>query len=48
QKALKAGLKGQVEKDVNDAIALAKKKATKEDLIFIGGSTFVVAEIKEL
>lgn len=48
QKALETGLKGQVEKDVNDAIALAKKKATKEDLIFIGGSTFVVAEIKEL
>lgn len=48
QKAIGAGLKGQMEKDVNSAISLAKKKATKEDLIFIGGSTFVVAEIKDL
>jgi dihydrofolate synthase/folylpolyglutamate synthase len=30
---------------VSDAIASAQKKAQKEDLIFVGGSTFVVAEI---
>lgn len=48
QKAIAVGLNGQMEKDVNSAISLAKKKATKEDLIFIGGSTFVVAEIKDL
>ncbi|UJP64279.1 bifunctional folylpolyglutamate synthase/dihydrofolate synthase [Mongoliitalea daihaiensis] len=42
------GLKAVVIPDVNEAIAFAKKKAVKEDLIFIGGSTFVVAEIKDL
>ena len=47
-KAREAGLKGKVVKDVNAALALVKKKAGKEDLIFIGGSTFVVAEIKDL
>lgn len=47
-KGNEAGLKGEVLKDVNLAIAEAKKKATKNDLIFIGGSTFVVAEINEL
>lgn len=34
--------------DVNEAIKLARKKALKTDLIFIGGSTFVVAEIENL
>lgn len=42
------GLKGIIIKDVNEAILWAKEKASKNDLIFIGGSTFVVAEIKEL
>ena len=42
------GLLGVVEKDVNKAIALAKKSATKNDLIIVGGSTFVVAEIENL
>jgi dihydrofolate synthase/folylpolyglutamate synthase len=46
--AKEVGLKGIVVKDVNEAIMLAKKKADKEDFIFIGGSTFVVAEIKDL
>jgi len=30
---------------VHEALKLAKKKASTEDLIFIGGSTFVVAEV---
>jgi len=47
-KGNEAGLRGEVIEDVNLAIAEAKKKATKDDLIFIGGSTFVVAEINEL
>ncbi|GAB2630094.1 bifunctional folylpolyglutamate synthase/dihydrofolate synthase [Belliella aquatica] len=47
-KGNEAGLKGEVVEDVNLAITEAKKKATKDDLIFIGGSTFVVAEINEL
>ena len=42
------GLEGIVMLDVNDAINYFQKKAGPDDLIFIGGSTFVVAEIKEL
>lgn len=42
------GLKGTVVPDVNQALAQAKAAATPDDLIFIGGSTFVVAEIDEL
>ncbi len=38
----------QVVDDVNDAIQAAKENADEADLIFIGGSTFVVAEIKGL
>ena len=34
--------------DVNDAVSFAKSQADAEDMIFIGGSTFVVAEIEEL
>ncbi len=34
--------------DVNQAIQFARKNASKDDLIFIGGSTFVVAEIDGL
>lgn len=47
-KAAAFGLKGQVVPDVGDAIRLAKRKAGKNDFIFIGGSTFVVAEIDDL
>lgn len=46
--AVKHGLIGKVIKDVNAAIAEAKSAAAPEDLIFIGGSTFVVAEIEDL
>lgn len=48
EEAKKIGLKGNVIEDVNEAISAAKAQANKEDLIFIGGSTFVVAEIAEL
>lgn len=34
--------------DVNEAIKLAKTKAAADDMIYIGGSTFVVAEIDGL
>lgn len=47
EKAATYGLKGQVIKDVNDAIAHALNSARHDDVIFIGGSTFVVAEIDE-
>lgn len=42
------GLSGQSVPNVNKAIDLAKRNASKDDLIFIGGSTFVVAEIENL
>ncbi len=48
QRAAAAGLKGEVIADVNEAIAKAKASAKANDLIFIGGSTFVVAEINEI
>ena len=38
-------LKGKCYHSVKDALKAAKINANKEDLIFIGGSTFVVAEI---
>jgi dihydrofolate synthase / folylpolyglutamate synthase len=46
--AIKLGLKGNVYGSVSEAINRAKKDANKDDLIFIGGSTFVVAEIENL
>jgi dihydrofolate synthase/folylpolyglutamate synthase len=48
QLAQQCGLKGFVVPDVNDAIHAAKQAAKRDDLIFIGGSTFVVAEIDDL
>lgn len=47
-KAAKFGLKGKVIGRVTDAIKSARSSAGPDDLIFIGGSTFVVAEIEEL
>ena len=48
QSAEQFGLTGEVVRDVNQAIGKAKAKASAEDFIFIGGSTFVVAEIENL
>jgi dihydrofolate synthase / folylpolyglutamate synthase len=48
EKAKQYGLDGATVEDVNDAIAMAKKLCTPDDFIFIGGSTFVVAEIDGL
>lgn len=48
QKALAYGLSGRVISDVNEALEFAKKNAVADDLIFVGGSTFVVAEINGL
>lgn len=48
QTAARFGLRGEVEPDINQAIAKAKVRAGREDFIFIGGSTFVVAEIDNL
>ena len=41
------GLIGEEKKNVNDAINFVKLKANNNDLIYIGGSTFIVAEIAE-
>jgi dihydrofolate synthase / folylpolyglutamate synthase len=46
--AARFNLEGQVIPDVNAAIDEAKRNATHDDLIFVGGSTFVVAEINGL
>ena len=43
--ALEYNLKGKVYQSVSKALEDAKECATKEDFIYIGGSTFVVAEI---
>jgi dihydrofolate synthase / folylpolyglutamate synthase len=48
EKANAFGLKGRAFADVNEAKQAAMNEANKNDLIFIGGSTFVVAELNEL
>jgi dihydrofolate synthase/folylpolyglutamate synthase len=48
EQAQNNGLKGEVIPDVNEAIEHAKKVAAPNDMIFIGGSTYVVAEIDNL
>ena len=39
------GLNGQVFDTVSAALQAAKSKATQDDVIYVGGSTFVVAEV---
>ena len=48
QKADLVGLKGKSYASVAEAIKAAKENAAPDEVIFIGGSTFVVAEIEEL
>jgi dihydrofolate synthase/folylpolyglutamate synthase len=43
--ALNFGLIGEAYESVTIALSTAKKNANKNDFIFIGGSTFVVAEV---
>ena len=45
QKAMEFGLKGKVYNSVSEAYANARENASITDFIYIGGSTFVVAEI---
>lgn len=45
EKAQEYTLKGSIFPSVNAALAEAKKNASADDLIYIGGSTFVVAEV---
>ncbi|MEX2592781.1 MAG: folylpolyglutamate synthase/dihydrofolate synthase family protein [Anditalea sp.] len=48
EKAMKFGLLGEVVSEVNQALRTVLKKADKDDFIFVGGSTFVVAELENL
>ncbi|MEO7990356.1 MAG: folylpolyglutamate synthase/dihydrofolate synthase family protein [Chryseolinea sp.] len=48
EQAQVVGLNGVAIRDVNEAIKEARKSAAVNDMIFIGGSTFVVAEIENL
>ncbi|MEE4177813.1 MAG: folylpolyglutamate synthase/dihydrofolate synthase family protein [Bacteroides sp.] len=43
--AASEGLKGEVYATVKEALLAAKREASGRDLIFVGGSTFVVAEV---
>ncbi len=45
KQADKFGLKGNIYTSVNHALLNAQDAANQEDLIFVGGSTFVVAEV---
>ena len=45
EKALQAGLRGSVYPSVKKALQAARKAASDRDLVFVGGSTFVVAEV---
>lgn len=45
QNAATLDLHGQVYETVNSALSYAKSSAQTDDLIFIGGSTFIVAEV---
>ena len=45
EEARAIGLKGKSYRTVSAALESAKKSAGKDDLIFVGGSTFVVAEV---
>ena len=47
KRAEAAGIKGTTFPDVPSAYFAAKKNASKEDIIYIGGSTFVVADLLE-
>jgi len=44
-KALESGLQGTSYPDVKEALKAARRKASDSDMIFIGGSIFVVAEV---
>ena len=46
--ARQKGLSGQTVPTVKDALLSAKQKAAKDDMIFVGGSTFIVADLLQL
>ena len=48
KEAKKFGLESQVIRDVNEAVSVVLQEAGKEDIIFIGGSNFIVAELESI
>ena len=44
-KALEYGLRGRSYPDVKNALSAAKDAASSDDMIFIGGSTFIVGDV---
>jgi dihydrofolate synthase / folylpolyglutamate synthase len=46
--AARFGLKGKVVRDVNEALNTARKESSEDDLIMVGGSTFVVGEVEAI
>ena len=48
EKAENHGIRGDVFKDVNEALRAAIKDSDEKDAIYVGGSTFVVADIDKL
>ncbi|CAN1547240.1 FolC Folylpolyglutamate synthase [Flavobacteriaceae bacterium] len=48
ENALRFSLIGKVYESVNEAFSTAQKNASKNDFIYVGGSTFVVAELSIL
>jgi dihydrofolate synthase/folylpolyglutamate synthase len=45
EQAVGVGLRGEVYPSVKVALSSAQQQATDNDLVFVGGSTFVVAEV---
>lgn len=43
--AIKAGLRGHAYPNVETAVAAAQKEASEKDFIFVGGSSFIVADL---
>ena len=43
--AMQSGLHGDTYPDVETAVTAAKEKANKNDFIFVGGSSFIVADL---
>jgi dihydrofolate synthase/folylpolyglutamate synthase len=48
EKATKQGLNGKIYSSVKEAYEMAIKNYKSNDLVFVGGSTFVVAEVLEI
>jgi dihydrofolate synthase/folylpolyglutamate synthase len=48
EKAAGVGLRGGIYESVSAAVHAARAAAEPDDVVFIGGSTFVVAEVDEL